>query len=405
MAQAAFGPELRRRREAAGLSLTDLARLIHYDKGHLSRIERGGRPPTPELARRSDDALDAGGALSALVPVRAYAPEGSGDAAGGASGEPHAYGSLAPNATMIAANADVQRAFRSIMAELRRLGQQIAPALVINHVATQVQTLKQLAEPGDPAGARILLLAARCAEYAGWMAQESGDLTLARRWTAEAIQMSTAAGDLDIPAYALVRYAEIALYLRDALRVIDLATRAQAAPGTSDRIRALAAHREAQGHALAGDRYACERALDRAEGLLPNAGSNTGRPEELVIGSSTVRDLGAAVSGWCYHDLGRSRRAAELLEPVVRDIPAWARRARGRFGARLALAHLSAGDLDQACTAGRDVLDLLRHTGSATTFDEMRELSRALVRWRRHPAARELHLDLTIALHDAPTAR
>lgn len=176
-------------------------------------------------------------------------------------------------------------------------------------------------------------------------------------------------------------------------------------PGASPRIRALAAHREAQGHALRGDRSRCERALDRAEGLLADAGSGTGPLGDLVVGSSTVRDLGSAIAGWCHHDLGRPERAVDLLEPVVHGIPEWAKRARGRFGARLALAHLGAGNLDRACDVGRQVLDLLKYTHSATTLEEVRQLSRELVRWHRHPEARELRLALTDALHRAPTAR
>ncbi|GGX10457.1 hypothetical protein GCM10010353_27400 [Streptomyces chryseus] len=62
-----FGEELRRLRGERGISLTALARSIHYSKGYLSKIENGGKPPTPDVARRCDEALDAGGALLRLV--------------------------------------------------------------------------------------------------------------------------------------------------------------------------------------------------------------------------------------------------------------------------------------------------------------------------------------------------
>ncbi|MGM0364776.1 helix-turn-helix domain-containing protein, partial [Streptomyces griseoaurantiacus] len=72
-----FGAALRRARGERGLSLAALARLVHYSKGYLSKIENGGKPPTADLARRCDEALRAGGALSRLVPgvPRARAPE------------------------------------------------------------------------------------------------------------------------------------------------------------------------------------------------------------------------------------------------------------------------------------------------------------------------------------------
>ncbi|OEJ28335.1 DNA-binding protein [Streptomyces agglomeratus] len=62
-----FGEELRRLRGERGISLTALARSIHYSKGYLSKIENGGKPPTPDVAERCDQALDAGGALVRLV--------------------------------------------------------------------------------------------------------------------------------------------------------------------------------------------------------------------------------------------------------------------------------------------------------------------------------------------------
>ncbi|MGW0549021.1 nSTAND1 domain-containing NTPase, partial [Streptomyces altiplanensis] len=62
-----FGEELRRLRSERGISLTALARSIHYSKGYLSKIENGGKPPTPDVARRCDEALDAGGRLVRLA--------------------------------------------------------------------------------------------------------------------------------------------------------------------------------------------------------------------------------------------------------------------------------------------------------------------------------------------------
>ncbi|MFI5804722.1 helix-turn-helix domain-containing protein [Streptomyces sp. NPDC051561] len=67
-ARDAFGAELRRLRGERGMSLTALARSIHYSKGYLSKIENGGKPPTPDVARRCDEVLGADGALRDLVP-------------------------------------------------------------------------------------------------------------------------------------------------------------------------------------------------------------------------------------------------------------------------------------------------------------------------------------------------
>ncbi|MCX4744565.1 helix-turn-helix domain-containing protein [Kitasatospora sp. NBC_01287] len=65
--QPEFGAELRRLRTERGLSLSALSRLLHYSKGYLSKIENGGKPAGPDLARRCDALLDAQGALLRLA--------------------------------------------------------------------------------------------------------------------------------------------------------------------------------------------------------------------------------------------------------------------------------------------------------------------------------------------------
>ncbi|WP_311923013.1 helix-turn-helix transcriptional regulator [Microbispora sp. H10836] len=64
-----FGQELRRLRIASNLTLTDLANRVHYSKGQLSKVERGLKVPSRDLARLCDAALNAGGALVKLAPA------------------------------------------------------------------------------------------------------------------------------------------------------------------------------------------------------------------------------------------------------------------------------------------------------------------------------------------------
>lgn len=65
-----FGEELRKRRLEAGLSLTDLSGLVHYSKAQLSKVERGIKAPSRDLARLCDAALGADGALIPGHPYR-----------------------------------------------------------------------------------------------------------------------------------------------------------------------------------------------------------------------------------------------------------------------------------------------------------------------------------------------
>ncbi|MFI1417673.1 helix-turn-helix domain-containing protein [Streptomyces sp. NPDC020731] len=73
-----FPAQLRRLRQARGLSLTDLARQTHYSKGYLSKIETGTKRVTADVARVCDRVLGAEGELLRLVQEGAPADRGSG---------------------------------------------------------------------------------------------------------------------------------------------------------------------------------------------------------------------------------------------------------------------------------------------------------------------------------------
>ncbi len=63
----AFGEMLRQLREERGISLSAFAESIHYNKGYLSRVERGLQPPSEDVARLCDAALNARGDLVAAA--------------------------------------------------------------------------------------------------------------------------------------------------------------------------------------------------------------------------------------------------------------------------------------------------------------------------------------------------
>ncbi|GIH05345.1 hypothetical protein Rhe02_34120 [Rhizocola hellebori] len=63
-----FGEELRRLREHAQLSQTELARGVHYSKSQISRVESGRLRPSFALAEACERVLRAEGALTRLIP-------------------------------------------------------------------------------------------------------------------------------------------------------------------------------------------------------------------------------------------------------------------------------------------------------------------------------------------------
>ncbi|MFD3478688.1 helix-turn-helix domain-containing protein [Streptomyces sp. NPDC058695] len=62
-----YGFELRRHREAAGLTQKQLGGIVNYTGSLVGQIETARKLPTPEFSERCDAALDADGLLSRLV--------------------------------------------------------------------------------------------------------------------------------------------------------------------------------------------------------------------------------------------------------------------------------------------------------------------------------------------------
>ena len=284
--------------------------------------------------------------------------------------------------------------------QARVLGQRTGPTLVLPTVAAQAHALTRLARGAKPKLAvPALLLASRFAEYGGWLAQEAGNSHGALWWTKHAVDLAAQAGDQEMRAQALIRRACVAMYAHDGLHTIALAQQAYAiAP--SPRLRAMASEREAQGHALTGDYDQCRRALDRAE---KEAAHETAEPSDRpLLGSSTVPNRLAVVTGWCMYDLGRPAEAAEILDRELSAIPHTAVRARVRFGMRRALAHAAAGNLERACTLAHGLLEKFAAVDSATVAHDVRQLARTLSRWHNDPAVRNLNPRLVLALRRAP---
>ncbi|MDX3090112.1 helix-turn-helix transcriptional regulator [Streptomyces sp. ME02-6978a] len=429
----AFGPELRRLRIAAGFTLSRLAASVHYSKGQLSKIENGHKRATVDFARMCDAVLEADGRLAALVSPKP-GPRGTGtplDQTGPdmrhhtrtASGrdrprEPEppsrrhvmALGAAsmltvtpAPGAIPLASatprpdtTGDVSLAAQDLFVQFRRMGQLSPPGTLLPVLAEQTRALSDLAaQCTDRTRSRLMYLAARHAEFAGWMAQESGSDGTAEEWTQHAVRLAQEAGDRELAGYAHTRSALINYYRGDAADTVAMASRALSASLPS-RIRGLAAQHQAQGHALAGEYSACMRHLDRARSLLD---TDQPGPEALRLGATHLEDPITMITGWCLLDLGRSREAAAVLDEACERLPAHAQRTRARYGVRRALAHARSGEVERACALARELLPAIRITDSATIRLDLRRLSRTLGRFRSVPAVSALSPDLTAVLH------
>ncbi|MFJ5882089.1 helix-turn-helix domain-containing protein [Kitasatospora cineracea] len=405
-----FGAELRRLRQERGFSLAGFAEQLRYSKGYLSKVERGRQAASIDFARRCDAALHADGQLLALVERE------DPDDRPGLSGRREliaagAFSLLALSvptgpADRVAGRRTAGPAEFSVPALLRqgydharRLGQCVDPADLLPLLTGQARTTARLAARSrGRTRSELLLLASRFAEFTGWMAQEAGDTGAALAHTAEAVSLAEEAGDPHLASYALVRRALVTFYDNDAARTIDLAAAAAGDRKLPPRIRGLAAQREAQGHALAGDHLRCMRSLEQAHGFL--SAEDDGKESGPVIGTSNLANPAAMVNGWCLYDLGHPGEAAELLARECERIPAHALRTRARYGLRQALAHAAAGEAEQSCAVAEDLLGIAGEVRSATITADVHRLDRELRRFRTNRAVRELQPALLGALAD-----
>lgn len=396
---AVFGAELRRRRIAAGLTLSALATRLHYSKGYLSKIESGIKPAGPDLARRCDTALGAGGELAALYQGHAQPARRDVLIAGAATifaSQIPEISKISPmNAAAVAGAGSTAAGFADLLVDLRAMGQNRPPGMVLPTLIIQAHTLSALAD-NAPAAARdrLLLVYSRYAEYIGWMYQENDDEPAMSAWTDAAVAAATQAGDQELAAYAFVRRANVAMYRGQGAATVELARRAAAlmpqdTPGAL-RVRTLAHEREAQGHALLLRRSDSLRAIDQAQ-----AAAVRGRTEGMQLGPSTVGSSADLVSGWALYDLGQAEEAVPVLQRHLGKVPAPARRARARVSARLALAHTAVGDVDAACRVTEETLADARFVDSATLRHDLKRLSSSLARFRSRPEVQDLLPRLT----------
>lgn len=426
-----FGEELRRRRLTTGLTLTQLARLVHYSKSQISKVERGMKPPSRDLARLCDSVLQADGSLASLLRSSPARAERTPSAVGGVACEGCVEGWLIRLSTsgeswiqpmsrrhimtagaLLIPGTFISRAtpseagegagpaniFRALFEQYRRLGQVTDPRLLVPTLVAQTHALQELSKVSEEGSRKeLLILGSRYAEYTGWLAQEAGSDSAALWWTRHAVELASTAGDSGFAAYGLVRHALVTLYRGDAAKTTQLARQAQAA-SVSPRVRGLAALREAQGHALTHDYDASMLALETADRLLS---ANAGEAEQPIIGTRNLSLPAEMIKGWCLYDLGQPVAAAEILGRQLVTMPQDAIRARVRYGVRHALAYATAGEVDHACQLTAGLLDDAMRVRSATIANDLRALAQTLGRYQKNPSVRDLAPRLGITLHAA----
>ena len=218
----------------------------------------------------------------------------------------------------------------------------------------------------------LLSLEAQWAQFCGWLYQDLGNHAASGQWYAQALVKGHEAGDDDMVASVLSMRANAAWGFRDARRCIALSTASLRGTGVSAGVRALSAQQLARGHALVGDREACERALDDAVGLSAAAAAGCEQMPPWIYYQTPARlEVQRAM---CYRDLGLHGRAVAMLRAAIAELPVTYRRDRGQYLARLAVTLNEAGEREEAAVVADQARGLAQETGSVRTLAELDRL-------------------------------
>ena len=345
---AAFGQRVRALRNQHGWSLAELAAAIPCDKGHLSRIETGGRRPTAELARRIDDVLGARGEIVAASHLDVVAAD---DARPWESAE---------LLRRVQANDGAPATIEALHATVFELCCQYAtqPAAELRAEAHgwMREVARMLHRPTGLAAHRELLVAA------GWLALLVGcvEYDMGMRAGAEATrtaarQLGEEAGHPEIVAWSHEMAAWFALTQSRYRGVLTAAQTGQAvAPGGSAAVQL--AGQEAKALARLGDQAGVRDALTRGRALLDSMAAPE-RPDHHFVVDPDKWDFYAM-------DAYRLAQDDELAAHHARTVltlgagPDGEKAPMRMAEARLTLAAVAAraGDLEQAASTGMEAL-------------------------------------------------
>ena len=393
------GREALRLRTALRMSQRGFAAHLGVSERTVAKWDGRGAEITPrsEFQRVLDTAL-AQASAEAQERFRALLDDHTGTPVG----QDDAKGLLNPNAPLRAvpsrasaptdAKSDVDvESYERLVVDYAAFDNSAGPKLIVNVVTQHATTLvDQLAQARGDSWARIARLAARYAEFAGWLHQDAGDAVRAGQWTETALSIAHASGDAGMVAYTLMRRSNQAAEQHQIGTALGLADAAVNTVGArTPRIRALGYRQKAVSLALTGDLNGCVGAITRAhDEIASDPGWNP------LTGYCTIHYLDAEAAQ-CFLRLGQPDRAVELLAPVITTWPNGYVRDREFYRAHFAEALALAGHVEAAINHTRQAAKLVTTGGSRRTAVQVNRIPGVLDEVERHQEAVDLRHELT----------
>jgi tetratricopeptide (TPR) repeat protein len=241
----------------------------------------------------------------------------------------------------------------------------------------------------------LLQVQAQFADLLAWLHQDSGTFGQAQYWLDRALDCSHMAGHAEGIVFILARKSQLAGDMHDANQAVDVAEAAiRHAQPHHMRSASMAATYAAHGHALQGDKAACQRSYDRAYELLAREENDPDTSYGLALNEAYI-DVHRAHS---LAIVGDYVPAFEAYHHAISALPSNYHRDRGVYLVRKAVAHADAaaserGDVSEnayeAASAGIQSLAIGAETNSVRIVTGLVTLTGKLKPWHAVPRVKE----------------
>ncbi|MFI0422393.1 helix-turn-helix domain-containing protein [Spongiactinospora sp. 9N601] len=286
------------------------------------------------------------------------------------------------------------------LAEHRRAEDTLGGRPLLPMVRAQLSTVADLARGATgPLGDRAVRVLGEYAQFVAWMCQDTGDLAAAVCWYDCSHAWALEAGDAPLAATTLNMKAHLAWSLKGAQRCVRLAEASRWHDGrTTFGVQGMATQMAARGHAQMGNARQARSLLTEAEELIRRAAES---PHDEPAWMYFYDEHWFLMQhGMAELTLGYGRRAAELIERGLSELPESYRRDRAWFGACLAHAHAVEGD---AASATAVAATIAPHAAAVNSYAvaELHATARTLADAGAHAEANAIE-DMVTASRTVP---
>ncbi|MFJ2031447.1 hypothetical protein [Streptosporangium sp. NPDC087985] len=299
-------------------------------------------------------------------------------------GRPAAGGARRVGMADIAAIREVTRSFGELD---NRFGGGRVRSAVVKYLDTAVAPLLSDGSYSGNTGRALASAAAELTRLAGWMAYDLEQHGLAQRYLIQALRLARGAGDHGFGGEILAGMSHQALYIGQPAHALDLARAAQLSARRAGVFALLAETHvlEAHAHALMDDRAACGNSLHEAERAFDRRRTGD-EPDWIAYFDEAYL---SAKFAHCFRDL---RDGPGTVRHATRSLDMDGRYVRGRMFnlSLLSAGLLECGELERACVAAGQALELAGGLQSVRTQSYVSDLRRRLDPFAGEPAVVEL---------------